>query len=255
MVGKTRRKDTERFIAESKQVHGDKYDYSKVDYAGNHSKVVIICPTHGEFLQEPVVHLHGCGCPICGCKKRMLCGVGHNDIARSYNTDVYKYWSRMIKRCYYDDKNGGNIQYKDCSVCDEWHSLSSFAKWFDEHYVRGWALDKDILVKGNKVYSPQTCCFVPQEINAIFTKREVDRGNLPIGVSNGTGAKGTYRATVSMGRRSQKSLGVYGSKEEAFNAYRVAKQARIRDLADKYKGELHPDVYKSLCNYVVEITD
>lgn len=46
----------------------------------------------------------------------------------------------------------------------------------------GWALDKDILVKGNKIYSPETCCFVPQEINNLFTKRKSCRGTLPIGV-------------------------------------------------------------------------
>lgn len=60
-----KRKTKEEFIAEAKQIHGDKYDYSKVEYINTMTKVCIICPTHGEFLQEPLSHLHGCGCPNC----------------------------------------------------------------------------------------------------------------------------------------------------------------------------------------------
>ena len=59
------RKDTECFINEAKQVHGNKYDYSKVDYISNRTKVCIICPKHGEFWQQPNNHLKGQGCPIC----------------------------------------------------------------------------------------------------------------------------------------------------------------------------------------------
>ena len=54
------------FIRKSKSVHGDKYDYSKVDYKSAHKKVTIICPKHGSFLQTPDNHLRGHGCPVCG---------------------------------------------------------------------------------------------------------------------------------------------------------------------------------------------
>ena len=59
---------TENFISKAKEIHGDKYDYSKVEYVNNRSKVCIICPKHGEFLQMPDKHLQGEGCPKC-CKK------------------------------------------------------------------------------------------------------------------------------------------------------------------------------------------
>lgn len=59
-------KDVKDFIAESNKIHGDKYDYSKVDYLGNKTKVLIICPIHGEFWQTPNMHLRGNGCPECG---------------------------------------------------------------------------------------------------------------------------------------------------------------------------------------------
>ena len=56
---------TEEFIEQSKKVHNNRYDYSKVNYINNHTKVIIICPVHGEFEQTPSVHLRGCGCPFC----------------------------------------------------------------------------------------------------------------------------------------------------------------------------------------------
>lgn len=63
--GKLKTLNTEHFINEAKKVHGDKYDYSKSDYKGNHTKVCIICPKHGEFWQTPAKHLSGQGCPEC----------------------------------------------------------------------------------------------------------------------------------------------------------------------------------------------
>lgn len=60
-----RKKTIEEFIEDAIKIHGDKYDYSKVVYANNKTKVCIICPSHGEFWQTPNDHLDGCGCPIC----------------------------------------------------------------------------------------------------------------------------------------------------------------------------------------------
>lgn len=54
------------FSDQSKKIHGEKYDYNHVTYTNNHSRVKIGCPTHGHFMQEPLVHLMGCGCPLCG---------------------------------------------------------------------------------------------------------------------------------------------------------------------------------------------
>ena len=62
----SKKSTTGEFISKSKLIHGDKYDYSKVEYVNNHSKVCIICPEHGEFWQTPANHLKNRGCPICG---------------------------------------------------------------------------------------------------------------------------------------------------------------------------------------------
>ncbi|TCJ01061.1 AP2 domain-containing protein, partial [Cytobacillus praedii] len=98
----------------------------------------------------------------------------------------YKSWHSMMTRCYNDKYQEKQPTYKGCTVVEEWHNFQNFAKWYDENYyeVEGdkMQLDKDIIVKGNKVYSPNTCVFVPQSINKLFIKKEFKRGKLPIGV-------------------------------------------------------------------------
>lgn len=69
---RNKRKTTEEFIQEAKLIHGQKYDYSKVEYVNANKNVKIICPLHGEFLQTPHSHLKGCGCTKCGRKKLVI---------------------------------------------------------------------------------------------------------------------------------------------------------------------------------------
>ena len=71
-----------------------------------------------------------------------------------------------------------------CTVCEEWLNYSNFKVWYDQNRIKGMALDldKDILFKGNKVYSPETCCFVPHAINTLFLNGKKNRGDLPLGV-------------------------------------------------------------------------
>ena len=121
-----------------------------------------------------------------------MCGVGYlGNTSTSKNKKVkhsYRIWLGMIRRCYnprgYDGKM---VYYKDCSVCDEWLCYANFEKWYDDNYYEvnneEMNLDKDILVKGNKIYSPNTCVFVPQRINSLFLKRNKSRGKYPIGTS------------------------------------------------------------------------
>jgi hypothetical protein len=102
-------------------------------------------------------------------------------------TKAYSTWTGMIQRCY-DPYfiNYNKPTYKDCFVCEEWANYQNFAQWFEENYyeVPGekMQLDKDILIKNNKIYSPDTCVFVPQRINSLFIKANKARGDLPIGL-------------------------------------------------------------------------
>lgn len=162
----------------------------------------------------------------------------------------------MLERCYSPKYHAKEAPYKDCSVCDEWLTYSNFKRWFDDPdngYHGGYQLDKDILVKGNKIYSPDTCCFVPQEMNKLLMLRKSRRGVLPIGVA-ATGC--SYRAQISInGKRF--CFGLFTTPEAAFNAYKEAKEQNVKVLAEKYykEGKITERVYNALLDYRVEITD
>ena len=113
-------------------------------------------------------------------------------------------------------------------------------------------LDKDILVKGNKIYSPNTCIFVPKKINSLFTKNDNSRGNLPIGVT--LCRNGKYRAQINR-CGSKLNLGYYSSLEEAFLSYKIAKEKYIKEIAEYYKDIIPKKLYNSMLCYIVEITD
>lgn len=182
--------------------------------------------------------------------------VGSNE-CKITKQQSYITWHNMLKRCYDVDTQEKHPTYKGCSVCKEWHCFLTFKKWFDKHYAERWCLDKDILKKGNKVYSPQTCCFVPNEINVLFTNRKRFRGETLIGVCYFPPArrfKECFKASMSKGY-TKTYLGVYKNEFDAFNAYKKAKEDYIKEIADKWKDQLDPRVYEALYNYKVEITD
>lgn len=249
-----KRFSVEDFINKANNTHHFKYEYSKVEYVNSDTKVCIICPEHGEFWQRPADHIRGIGCAKCSSsiRKKPCFGVGINDLEDAcISSKAYREWYNMIARCY--NKNRQET-YKDCKVCNEWHLFSNFKRWFDEHYVEGWHLDKDILVKGNKVYSPQTCCFVPQAINSLITNRRNYRGKYLIGVTRSTSNKELFKVSISKQNR-REFVGLYKTEEEAFNAYKNAKEEYIKEVANKWKDLIESKVYKALISYKVEIND
>jgi hypothetical protein len=125
------RKTTEKFIEEATVVHGQKFDYSKVEYKTNKDKVCIICPSHGPFYQRAIDHLSSIhGCPTCAAEsmKSKIYGVGINDLPNKTTHPLYSVWRGMIQRC-----KSGNIKkyptYQGCDVSDEWLIFSSFYEW------------------------------------------------------------------------------------------------------------------------------
>lgn len=104
----SKRKTTEQFIEDARAIHGDKYDYSKVEYVNSRTKVCIICPIHGEFFQEANGHIQGKKCYLCEQlrKRTKLCGIGVNDLDHPLSKKEmksYYVWASMIRRCY-DEK-------------------------------------------------------------------------------------------------------------------------------------------------------
>jgi len=162
----------------------------------------------------------------------------------------------MLSRSYNAKTKKNLPTYEGCSVCDSWLVYSNFKKFYNENYYEieelgRTELDKDIICKGNKVYSPQTCIFVQHTINSLFTKRQNDRGTLPCGV---TFVNGKYMAQCR-NNKIKKYLGIFKTKELAFNAYKIFKENFIQETANKYKSQLPTNLYTAMMNYVVEISD
>ena len=249
---------TEEYVRRCAQVHNHKYDYSLVEYRDIQERVTIICPIHGAFEQIANSHLRGQGCPKCKSEshKKPIFGFGINDykgniFSREKGLEVfYSVWHSMIRRCYseYHKKHGPT--YKGCSVCEEWRYLSNFKSWFDENYKEGCHLDKDILVQGNKVYSPDTCCFVPQYVNSLLTDHRGARGKYKIGV---TKANKGYTACVSRCGKEQ-YLGTFNTEDEAFTAYVKAKKEVIMETAQKAinEGLIDERIYNALLKYEIK---
>ena len=173
------------------------------------------------------------------------------------HTKEYRLWNNMLKRCYSVGCQKVRPTYIDCSVSENFRYLQYFKEWcnnqigFNSVDEKGkpFALDKDILVKGNRVYNEDVCVFVPQEVNLLFTKRDKSRGEYPIGVSFHK-SRGMLTATLN-----NKYLGYFNTAEQAFQVYKTAKEAYIKEVANKWKDKIDPKVYEALMNYEVHIDD
>ena len=175
--------------------------------------------------------------------------------------DSYVCWSSMLQRCYSAKFQEKKPTYIDCRVCDDWLYYPNFKKWYEENYYevenKTAQLDKDIIIKGNKVYSPDTCIFVPNFINSLFTKRQNDRGAFPVGVYYKKANK-KYVAQLSVfkdGKKTQKYLGWFDTVDEAFEVYKQAKEDYIKEIADECKDKIPAKLYEAMYAYEVSIDD
>lgn len=183
--------------------------------------------------------------------------------ANNKDVEAYKIWYDMLKRCYdlkYQEKRP---TYVGCEVCDEWLNYQNFARWYEENYyeVQGqrMELDKDILIKGNKVYSPDNCIFVPHIINSLFIKCDTVRGEYPVGITlNKRDNKLQVRCRIyENGKMIRKHLGYFNvdQTEEAFFIYKTVKESNIKTIADQYKDLIPEILYNAMYEYEVEWED
>lgn len=179
------------------------------------------------------------------------------------DTRVYKTWNHMLERCYSEKYRKNRPTYKDCKASKEFHNFQNFGEWDNDNYyqIEGerMELDKDILVKHNKIYSPETCIYVPQTINLLFTKRQNDRGESVIGTNYHKRDK-VYQAHCSLinpktGKTKCEYLGYYDTEIEAFQIYKYYKEKNIKEVADYFKKEIPGELYDGMYRYEVEITD
>lgn len=190
--------------------------------------------------------------------KKGFIGVGNYSFK---DKKVFKIWNAMLKRAYCEKHLKTHPSYKDVTVCDEWLNFQNFAKWcYDQKFYdavdekgKSYNLDKDILVKGNKIYSPKTCCFIPQEVNKLIVSRNKLRGNYPVGVKY---LKNNRKFSASLNYFAKsKHLGCFNTPEDAFEVYKVAKELHIKDVVSKWEGKIDNMTCEALNNYEVEITD
>lgn len=172
-------------------------------------------------------------------------------------TDEYREWYGIMIRGFDKEFKKKNPTYKDVIVDERFYCFQDYGYWREHNYyeIEGekMQLDKDILFKGNKIYSPDACIFVPQRINNLFTKSDVARGNCPIGVSyhKPTNKYIVYCKTLY----NNKYLGLYNTSEEGFQAYKTFKETYIKEVADNYKDRIPQELYEAMYNWKVEVDD
>jgi hypothetical protein len=150
---------------------------------------------------------------------------------------IYNAWYNMKSRV----KN--NPSYKDCAICKEWQSFANFKTFYDNNYIENYELDKDLLGDG-KLYSPETCCFVPHKINTLLKTQRKD-SFLPIGVfKNGKG----YVALCQDYNKKLRCLGTFKTKEKAQRVYGAYKAAIVYDVATDFfnDGKISRKVYETI---------
>ena len=186
-----------------------------------------------------------------------ITGTKYPSAINGVKTKEYHLWQGMLQRCYSDTIKKKYPTYEGCEVSDNFLYYEYFYEWCNKQIGfgnEGWQLDKDLLVKGNKVYSEYTCIFLPQEINLLLTKRDNNRGEYLIGVGWDKVAK-TFKARVNKNKGKREYLGFFNTEIEAFNAYKKAKEAFIKEQANKWKDKIDERAYEALMKYTVEITD
>jgi uncharacterized protein YbbK (DUF523 family) len=248
---------TTKFINQARQVHGDKYDYSLVEYVNSKTKVCIICPEHGEFWMSPINHLKGLGCPDCWHNKHQMTTDEFIEEARrlhgkKYDYSKTKYVNARTKVCIICPKHGefwmtpkDHLTGKGCAVCrNEKHKLTQ-----DEFIRRAKEIhgDKFDYSKVKYVNSNTKVCIICPENGAFWsTPRHHLNGYTGQSVSN--------RAIKRFINNAEKDFDEKQSDENPIQA------ERDRKISQEYfinmAKEIHGDKYDySKVNYVDMKTD
>lgn len=175
----------------------------------------------------------------------------------------YEAWHGILRRCFDEKTKIKRYTYEKCTVCNSWLTYKNFFNWLHqqenfEKWLHGdrWAVDKDIIFKGNKLYSPDTCFLVPNRVNAQLLKSDAIRGDYFIGVTYHKQSS-KYESQSNDGNGNKVHLGLYENEQDAFKAYKKYKEKVIKKVAnEEYKiGSITKRCYECLLNYRVEITD
>lgn len=176
-------------------------------------------------------------------------GIGkHQAMIQGMHSIVYTSWRNMLIRVYDKKVHARFPSYIGTSVVDEWHNFQVFAEWFyaQEYSLNeSFDLDKDLLVFGNKTYGPETCSYVPKEINYLLLgTSDPTKGNIQ-GV---TRVGDSYRVRISK-NNVQEHLGMFPTEAEAYAAYKAAKEAHVKEKALEYEYALDERIFNNLMQW------
>lgn len=173
--------------------------------------------------------------------RKLVCGVGVNDadyvVQQTVNgkrvwCPFYRVWAHMLERCYNKKFHARRLTYIGCSVCDEWLLFSNFKAWMQKQDWVGKQLDKDLLLKGNKVYSPENCVFVDLMTNSFTTDSSASRGEWPIGVCFNKPV-GKFQSNIhNPFTKKQEHIGYFNCSDEAHLAWKKRKHELSCQIAD-----------------------
>ena len=164
--------------------------------------------------------------------------VGTGKYSSKGNRRVYGIWKGILERCYDPKSHEKRPTYIGASVCEEWLNFQNFAKWFEENYVEGFEIDKDLLIEGNKLYSLDTCVFIPTKLNSFLANIKASNTSGNVGVTQRPN-RTTWEANIKINGKTT-YLGSFTTIEEASEVYQEARRLEANKLKELYKGIL-PD--------------
>jgi hypothetical protein len=199
-----------------------------------------------------------------GVKRKLVWGVGINDVEYSVNQihttgfvcPYYLVWQKILERCYSEKYLKVKPTYVGCEIHPSWIYLSNFIKWVDSQPNKDWQNyqpDKDLLIKGNKIYAPDTVVFISRDLNMFMNTNKGQRGEYLLGVSYYPNATLKFRAACSNPfTKKQVKLGFYKTEIEAHKAWQAKKHEYACQLADSQQD---PRVAKALRERYAPNTD
>ena len=210
-------------------------------YPDNLKQVAVAALKNGSFKNNYKPTIYGKG----------YIGDGKYQGSKKDGTDfVYGIWNNMLARNYDPYTQSKQPAYIGCSVCDEWLCFQNFADWYMNHqsYGLGYNLDKDLLGRDNRVYSPETCTMLPPELNVMISGSTASKNGMPLGV--GKIDKG-YTARLNKGREGREYLGYYKTAEEAHKVYVEAKERYVKNKALEWANRIEWEAFVALMNWTV----
>lgn len=190
--------------------------------------------------------------------KRTAYGVGYSSGGK-YKSKIggvrsksYEAWRSMLRRCYSDKSLKRQPSYIGCTVDERWHDFQVFAKWYESQifYDLGYHLDKDLLSGDSKMYSEHSCALIPASINTLINEQKPSTGEYPKGVGLHK-RMGRLHANIRMNGKKH-HLGYFDCPQEAHQAYAIAKEAYVKEVANEWRGRIDERVYEALMRWTVK---